>query len=159
MAFNTLKVLDHSSYGMSKSQTTIVIIMILDLLIIVPLNVIYGLKFIYTLLDYYDEAYMITFLIISGISIIAALIALFDFMTSSFFGMSNCLSVFDLFWVIISTFQGTYISIFILLGGGFTMFKTEGNPWSSPGYQRDMVLTQNLKSFFDSVIYFILFVA
>ena len=104
MAFNFFKVLDHASYGMNSSSTKLVILMLIDLSIIVPLNIIYFIKFILTLSGCYREAYIIAFLIMCGISIITGFIALYDFCNGPYFGIKNFLSIFDLVWIVIGTF-------------------------------------------------------
>ena len=104
MAFNFFKVLDHASYGMDSSSTKLVILMLIDLSIIVPLNIIYFIKFVLTLDGYYREAYVIAFLIMCGISILTGFIALFDFLNGTYFGLKNFLSIFDLIWIVTGTF-------------------------------------------------------
>jgi Na+/phosphate symporter len=85
MAFNSIKVLDHASYGMNIGTTTIVILVALDLFVILPLNILYATKFFITLSGYYDEGYVIAFLIMSAISLLAGFIALYDFCNGAFF--------------------------------------------------------------------------
>ena len=38
------------------------------------------------------------------------------------------------------------------------MFELDGNPWASSGFQRDLVMTQTVKSVFDCLVYVLLII-
>ena len=124
-----------------------------DLFISWSITILLLIKLIYALKGYYVRAFADFFVVVVVCSNIFACLYTCMFNRLLPLKVNSCASALDLIWILLGIFSGTYVSLFVVFGGGIDFYKFKNGKWRNHGLQQDVLCVLKFKSMVDIPIF------